>query len=53
VKDKAILWLNAILFYDLKDLKLWSPKTKREKALDWFKTRKPLRERIKDHNKVT
>jgi len=53
VKNKALLWLNAILFYDLSSIKLWKTKDKREKSLDWLKTRKPLRERIKEHNKVT
>tara|TARA_B100000902_G_scaffold169644_1_gene164182 strand:+ start:2262 stop:2423 length:162 start_codon:yes stop_codon:yes gene_type:complete len=53
VKNKALLWLNAVLFYDISDLKFWQPKGKKEKVLEWLNTRKPLRERIKEHNKVT
>jgi len=48
-KDKKpiLLWLNAVLFYDINNL---IPKNKKEHMLDWLNDREPLRTRIKKYN---
>jgi len=51
VKNKALLWINAILFYDLSNVSLWNPNKKKEKVLDWLNSREPLSVRIKEYNK--
>tara|TARA_B100000902_G_scaffold129075_1_gene128258 strand:+ start:973 stop:1173 length:201 start_codon:yes stop_codon:yes gene_type:complete len=50
MKNKALLWINAILFYDLSSLKLWKSNTKKDKVLEWINSRKPLSVRIKEFN---
>ncbi len=46
--NKALLWINAILFYDLSNL---VPKPKGKQAhLDYLNSRKPLSIRIKEYN---
>lgn len=51
MKNKAFLWINAVLFYDLSNLKLWNPNSKKERILEWMNNRKPLSVRIKEYNK--
>ena len=49
MKSKALLWINAILFYDLSNI---MPRPKGKQAqLDWLNSRKPLSTRIKEYNK--
>ena len=45
---KNLLW--KILFYDVRVL-FWNPKSKKDKVLEWLKSRKPLSQRIRDYNK--
>jgi|TARA_B100000902_G_scaffold339440_1_gene341660 hypothetical protein len=49
MKNKALLWINAILFYDITSV--LKPKTKKDEILEWLNSRKPLSARIKDYNK--
>jgi type I restriction-modification system DNA methylase subunit len=51
MKNKAFLWINAVLFYDLSNLKLWNSNSNRERILEWMNNRKPLSVRIKEYNK--
>ena len=50
MKNKALLWINAILFYDLRNIGLWDPNKKKKDILDWMNSRAPLSERIREYN---
>jgi len=48
---KALLWINAILFYDLRSAFSVDLNKNKKKHLEWLNSRKPLSVRIKEHNK--
>ncbi len=48
---KAFLWINAILFYDLRDAFKFGLSKDKKKHLEWLNSRKPLSVRIKEYNK--
>ena len=47
--NKAFLWINAILFYDLSNL-VSNKHNSKEAHLDYLNSRKPLSTRIKEYN---
>tara|TARA_B100000073_G_scaffold313267_1_gene287592 strand:- start:710 stop:874 length:165 start_codon:yes stop_codon:yes gene_type:complete len=53
MKKTALLWLNAILFYDLRKAFSLDFNKDKKKHLEWLNSRKPLSVRIKEYNKVT
>ena len=48
MKNKALLWINAILFYDLSNL--IDTRSSKQKHIDWLNSREPLSVRIKEYN---
>ena len=48
MKNKALLWINAILFYDLRNL--IDTRSSKQKHIDWLNGREPLSKRIKEYN---